>query len=417
MAKKIHFDYFVLVALLYAGSNATASMYTSYLLWHGLEMADVFRVRIIYYVTMMTLVLPMGIIADWVGRRILISISCVLCASSKILYAGFDTFQGFVFAELLDALGQACALSICASWYVDRIDHHRKNGAIEGEGRMGRSRFDYAWFIQHFASAAAGGIGGALADHLTIGPWLLASLFFIIGFSFTIFRMKEEYRTPAKFSEVGLQAEILKRARMSLQYALSNKHVLFVALVVFIFMSTVTSASLMWQPLFSKWSQNELEQGLIWVLMSGSLMLGATIGPGLVVGVASERKAVLICCIIVAAGMALTVCLNFPAAFYGFYAYQSARGAFGSIKDQYLHDSIGGQAENAHERRAALAAIETFAYHAGGLVGLLVWGVVAPNASIQAAWLISAAGLLSFVIIAAMSMPRFFKITHKKSGR
>lgn len=390
MIAKIVRQYYILAVLLYGGVNATAAMYTTFLISRGLDMSDVYLVRFAYFATLLLFEFPTGVLADWLGRKTLILVSCALFVPGMIVYASCDGFWAFVCAEVLIAMAQACANGACEAWFVDRINHH--NG---GEALL-NTRFASAWVYRHFSALLAGAIGGWLADKSMLYPWIFACIFFGVAFLFALVSMREEYFAQKHLPMCQVWSDLKSRARTSLIYGLTNANLRFIMLVVFGVYFAVMAPNLMWQPYFAQWVPDNTTQGLIWVGISVCLMFGALLAPQLVNGLASERRALIVCCAIIAGGIIGMACFGFPMALVAFLAYQVARGALGATKDPFLHHSIEGK-----EQRAAVSSFESASYHGGGAIGLLTWGVLMKEASIQTSLMASGAMLLGLVILLA----------------
>lgn len=401
MQKRIDREYYLLVALLYGGVNAPAAVYTTYLLMHGLSQADVFLVRLVYFGTLVLLEFYAGVLSDWLGRRALVIAACTLFIANMVMFGSFQTFWPFVFAEFVGAVGQTCANRACEAWYVDRSNHY--SGGSD-EHTFFHRRFSSAWVLKHLMSLFAGAVGGYLSYQWAPAAWFFGALFFSGGLVFAVVSMREEYFVRSRISFCDAHKIFLARAQQSFKLGWNNPDVMFLSVVMFGLAASVMSANLLWQPYFRQWAGNDAAQGLIWGGMSASLMLGSFLAPTLMWGVACERKCLLACAAIVAVGMGTTVYLDFPTAFAAFFPYQAARGSVGVIKDSLLARSIKGA-----EQRAAIASFESIAYHGGGFVVLIVWGVFVRDVSIQTAWTVSAIGLVSLVVVMAFTLPHMFK--------
>jgi len=385
-------QYYLLVVLLYGGVNATAAIYTQYLLFKGFDTSDVYLIRLMYYVVLVLVEFPTGLLADWLGRRTLVMASCVLSMLSVLLYAFSDALGWFIVAEVLVALGQACANGACESWFVDQIDYH---GGDNGAARL-RSRFSKVWVIKHFASLFAGAAGGWIADASMMYPWLLASVAFGAGFCFSLLGMREDGFVRRKLSRQEAWTDLKHRARTSFKYGTTNSDMRFLMVTIFSLYVTLMAPNLMWQPFFAQWVPDKFSLGLIWAGSSAFLMLGSMLAPLLANGLANERKAMLICCGVIGVGMMGAASLSFPLALVVYFIYQGGRGAFSATKDPFMHHSIGRNGNK--ERRAAISSFESIAYHSGGAIGLLAWGTLGRNVPIETAWKISGIILLCCVL-------------------
>ena len=286
-------------------------------------------------------------------------------------------------------VGQACANAACGAWFVDNVNHHSVNG-----GESFNKHFSRAWAIRHLTALFAGWAGGWLASRSMQYTWVFASSFFLVLFVFALFAMHEPYLARKPFILSKAWGELNGRARESIKYALENGGIRFVVAAVFGLNLAITAVNLMWQPYFSQWVPGKEDLGLVWAGVAASQMLGAYLATTLANGFSGDRRALLLCLVLVAGGIIGSVLFDFPMALAAFFICMSARGAFGAIIDALVHKSIKSK-----EHRAAEASFESLAYHAGGAVGLLAWVTVPNDVSVPTVWTISGILLLGLVVL------------------
>ena len=252
-------------------------------------------------------------------------------------------------------------------------------------------------------SLFAGAVGGYLSYQWAPAAWFFGALFFSGGLVFAVVSMREEYFVRSRISFCDAHKIFLARAQQSFKAGLeqSRRHV---PLGCYVRVGGI----------------RDVGQSLVAAVLPA--MGGQRCGSGAHLGRHVSfshvgfiprsdahvgrrlRKCLLACAAIVAVGMGTTVYLDFPTAFAAFFPYQAARGSVGVIKDSLLARSIKGA-----EQRAAIASFESIAYHGGGFVVLIVWGVFVRDVSIQTAWTVSAIGLVSLVVVMAFTLPHMFK--------
>lgn len=380
--------YYVIVALLYSGVNATSAMYALYLLAYGLDKSDVLVVKAVYFGTMLVCIFPTAVLSDWLGRKSLLLSSCAFFASGMLTFAFGGGYWWFISGEIMLGLGQACANAACGSWFVDSVTHH------SAKYEHFDKHFSLAWTIRHLTALVAGWVGGWLAARSMQYTWFFAASFFFVLFLFAFVLMHEPYlaKTPIVFREVW--GELKKRTRTSYRCAVANGAIRYVVAAVFGLNLAITAVNLMWPPYFEMWVPAKEDLGLIWAGVAASQMLGAYLATSIVNGFACQRKALLLCLLLVAGGIISAAVFDFPKALAAFCIYMAARGAFGAIIDSFVHKSIEG-----NEHRAAEASFESLAYHAGGTVGLILWVAIPNDVSIPTVWTVSGIVLLGLVVL------------------
>jgi len=123
---------------------------------NGLEMRHIFILQAIYSVSIVTLEIPSGYLADAMGRKITLVLGVILGFFGFLTYSFSYGFIGFLIAEIILGLGQSLISGAdSAMLYDSLLEIGKKDRYIKFEGRMVS--------IGNFAEAIAGILGGLLA--------------------------------------------------------------------------------------------------------------------------------------------------------------------------------------------------------------------------------------------------------------
>jgi MFS family permease len=122
-----------------------------------LTIDQVLALEAIYYTAVVVLEVPSGYLADAIGRRATLLLASLALTLAHGLFIVADTFAVFAAAQLMLALGFACASGADTAYHYDvlaALDREHEYGPREA--RVSRARF--------VAAAAAGVTGGALGS-------------------------------------------------------------------------------------------------------------------------------------------------------------------------------------------------------------------------------------------------------------
>jgi MFS family permease len=379
--------YYLLLILQRAGVGMTAAVYATFLLSNGLNLLEINLVNMIFFTTLFICEIPTGAFADVFGRKMSFVTSCVIFTTSFMVYASSSSFWEFALAEVLAAIAYTFMSGAFDAWLVDKLRHHGDERALAPVFARGAQLGAGAGLLAALAGAMLFDISNSL-------PYLVGGAFFAVAGVTAFLTMKEEYFVRESFSIAKGVTAFKNTVRASIQYGLRNPNVRFIMLLVLALNFCTMAPNMQWQPFFREWLPNQTSLGFLWTTMALSLMLGAWLAPKLLRGVASERRALLLCQAGAAVGIVGTVAFGvFPPAVALFLAHEVARGVFGPIKTAYLHDNIPSK------ERATIVSFESVSHHIGGAAGLLMSGLIAHYASIPWAWTVSGGVLLLVVML------------------
>lgn len=384
MAEQTVRQYYLLLVLQRCGMYASAAVYPTFLLHHGLNLFEINVVNTVYFVTLFLFEVPTGAFADVFGRKKSFVLSCGFFVASMLAYGFSDTFWEFVAAEVLAAVAHTFASGAFDAWFVDKLRHH---------GHTGNLRPFFARASQIATGVALlSSLAGAFLFELYKGlPWFLGAGFHALAGGIALVAMKEEYFVRHPLSLAGGVEALRATLRASVRYGVRNTNVRFIMVLVLALNFATMAPNMQWQPFFGQWATTQIELGVLWAAMALSLMLGAQAAPYLLRNL-SERSALLLCHAITALGILGTTVFGLAPALALFLAHEVSRGAFGPIKTAYLHDQLPSNV------RATLVSFESISHHVGGAIGLVVSGALAHYGSLQVAWTVSGCILLLAVL-------------------
>jgi MFS family permease len=386
MIKKITTEYYVLTALSCAGHSIICATYVMYLLSHGLDLFQINMVNFAFFLTLFLAEIPTGAFADVFGRKLSFIVSCVLFSFGMLIYALSDTIYGFVTAEVVGAIGATFASGAFRAWFVDKLRHHGYTGKLDGI-------FARASQIGSITQIIFATIGAILADISDVMPWYAAS-FITLLCGFVAMFLKEEYFVRKKLSfKDGLFA-MKQTVISSVRYGYRDEKVRFVLVLVTVQILAMQAPNMQWQPFFKQWLPNQTSLGFLFSAISISMMIGAWLAPKVLRKLKCQKKTLALFQIII--GLCIVVAAVFNSliiAIIAFLLHEVARGAFGPIKDAYLHENIPSK------ERATIESFESLAHHFGGAIGLLLTGVIAKNFGISLTWIVSGLFLVLFTVL------------------
>lgn len=370
------------------GVSMTIAMYVTFLISKGLNLFEVSMVNFVFYITLFLCEIPTGAFADVFGRKASFLVACVLFAISMLIYGFSETFWGFIVAEIVGGIASTFSSGAFRAWFVDKLHHHGYTGKL---GPI----FARAQMIRQSVGIVAALLGAWIADYSMVLPWIMGAGFFALT-AILASRIKEEYFIPQKFSFKNGLAAMKQTVRASIEYGMNSKNVRFVLVLVIAQVFAVQAPNMQWQPFFKHSVENQTTLGFIWTGMALSMMLGAWIAPRLLRRVQDERKALVICQLVIGAGIALTALSGIlPVTLLLFLIHEVARGGFEPIKEAYLHDNIPSK------QRATIESFESLAHHGGGMIGLLLSGFLALKAGIPWTWTVVGTILIVATFIVA----------------
>jgi len=381
-------QYLTLMSLSSFARGGIATIYVPFLLSNGLNLFEVGLVNFIFYSTLFICEIPTGAFADIFGRKSSFVMSSLIAGIGAFMYASSKTFWGFAGSEAVLAIGSTFASGAFKAWLVDKLNHHGYTGSLN-------KIFSKTQAFGLIAGVISALIGAQIADINIVLPFIwLGVLSFITGL-ISIFWLKEEYFVKRKFSfKLGFLA--MKETTMqSIEFGLNNKVVRFLLVIGIIQVFAVQALNMQWAPYFLEYFQDKKFLGYLWAGMMFGLTAGSFLANKLLALVKDEKRALIICQMLIGIGTIAITLLPFPLGIAVFILHEIPRGMFTPLKDKFLQDNIPGHA------RATISSFESISPHLGGMVGLLASGYIANKFGISASWIMSGSLMVIFTLLVA----------------
>ena len=238
-----------------------------------------------------------------------------------------------------------------------------------------------------------GGLSGAYLANLYLGlPFYLGAFVALLAFAFLLIFMAEDERVKS-FSLIGSLRKIKTIAKDSIQYSANHKVISW--LLVGGILGTLISQpmNMFWAPKFNEMAGDKIWlTGWFWAFISLFMILGSYS-----VKIFLKRgKDYAFLMILASLGIFLPIVLSAQSkilfvAFPMFLIYELTRGVQGPVELAYINK----YAES--EKRATILSFKSMARSLGAAAGLVIFGWIAKNTSIEVSWTI--AGILSLALI------------------
>jgi len=223
MARKtitIYLAVSVMTTLLFALHSA---VYVTYLLGGGLNLLQVNLVNLCFMLAVFLLEVPTGAVADLYGRKLSFVLSCLANGIGFLFYSAATTFLGFVFAELIIALGIALASGALRAWLVDSLHFVNWNGKLLKVFRLeGR--------VTNLANLFGGLVGAFLGIKNLSIPFVTAGAGFCLLALLSYLLMREEYFQKRNRNQ-NFAGNLKQIIQGGIVYSLQN-YVVFLIMVV-----------------------------------------------------------------------------------------------------------------------------------------------------------------------------------------
>lgn len=134
---------------------------------NGLGLKDIFLLKSVYSIVLVSLDIPTGYLADAWGRKNCLITGCIVAFGGYICYSLSSTFYAFFIAEILLGIGQSLVSGADSALLYDTMLHYdRENEYLKYEGKV--------TMIGNFSGAFAGIFGGLLATFSAPSAFLLS---------------------------------------------------------------------------------------------------------------------------------------------------------------------------------------------------------------------------------------------------
>ena len=371
----------------------TFSIYAIFLYKSGLNLLQVNLVNFTYMISVFLLEVPTGAFADALGRRRSMLLGAFFTFLGLALYPIYRSFAVFIIAEFILALSSTF---ISGAWDAWMIDTSKNQGFV--------GKVDYVFSQANVISKIAmvfGGLIGAYIASIYIGlPFYAGGIIAFLGFIFLLIYMEEKNQKI----DFSIKKNIIKMKNIALEsakYSFSHK------VIFWLIMGGIVS-TLVYQPLNMFWNirfNNMLGGdklylvGWLWAAMSVFMILGAY----LVKHFLKRGKDYTFLMILVSLGIFCPILISsfnkiFLFAFPPFLIYQLVRGIERPVKQAFLNKYADS------EKRATIISFESMISCLGAAGGLVFFGWIAKNSSIETSWIMAA--ILALLLIPIYLMAR-----------
>lgn len=385
--------YYLVLALYHASWSFLGPVYPLFLLSRGLDLFQVNVVLAVYFATSLVFEVPTGAVADRFGRRTSFLAGCLLRAAAFTFYWRCASFEAFLLAEFVDAIGSTLESGALDAWVVDGM---RGDGGERPAGRV----FSNGSAIARTAMILSGLAGGYLAE-IEIGlPWLFGATGFLVTAAAGGLTMEE--RAPAE--RHGEHASLVETVRDGFAAVRDTR-----TLRVLVALTALTAfahlpAMVLWPPRVAEIVGRETRvTGWIWGFVNlaaivanlGVSRIPSDVRPGLIVGVVTALRAIALAVAASASGLGGVI--------GGILVLE---GGF-SATEPLLQASTSRQ--STASRRATILSFREMSFTAGSALGLLALGFVSRTLGISTTWLLAGSML-------ALAAPMFLRLDVREAA-
>jgi MFS family permease len=363
----------------------------------GLSLGEIGVVLAVHSAVALTLEVPSGVLADVVGRRLVMLGGAALTSASLLVFAVAADVAAFAAAIGLLAAGRALISGSLEAWYVDSLRLLDPVAALAS----GLSRGTAAEGVAMALGALAGGALVALAGYTAAA--LAAAGTAVVYLAAVALLVHEPRQTgPRETRAIRRRTrEVLATARREIS---GSPTVQVVFVVGTAFGVTLAAVELLWQPRLEDLIGSADTHGAAFGgLVAGSMLavaLGAALSP-----VAARRLGLVRAYLLTVIAAALFVSLlGAPGTSLGFVAvYLAGYFALGASEPMHLellNDAVG------HAARATLISAEALSSQGGSLFANLGMGALAAAQGTELAWVVAGAVLALAAAGAAVRLQR-----------
>ena len=306
---------------------------------NGLSLKEIFLLKSVYSIVLVTLDIPTGYLADAWGRRNCLLTGCSISLGGFICYSFSFTFGAFFIAELLLGVGQSLVSGADSALLYDTMLHYkREDEYLKYEGKV--------TMIGNFSEAFAGIIGGLLAtSSLRLPIYCQAGIAFIgIPASLALheFNVKTHLTNPLR--------NIWEIIRYSL---ITNKSLCYDILFSGVIGAATLTMAWFVQPVLMHINLPTGLFGVVWTILNLTVGIAALYSDALNTRLGENRTYTLILICITGGYLAVSFCLNYLSLGL-FFLFYIIRGFATPILKGYIYR------QTFSEMRATVLSIRNF---------------------------------------------------------
>lgn len=363
----------------------TSAIYVTFLLERGLNLFEVNLVNFLYMITVFILEIPTGAVADIWGRKFSSVLSGVFSGMGFLIYSLADTFLGFVFAEIIIALGTSLTSGALKAWVVDSLHFYNWNGGFKKvfflEGRVINLARMFGGLIGAFLGIKDLSIPFAVTG---VGYWLLAFFSYVV--------MKERYFQKKTGQFKKFLKDFKGVIKSSLIYGFQNDIIFLIVTIAAIFSLSFQPLNMYWQPRFKSALSGNQYFGFIWIGIIVFVMIGNELTKWMFVDTKKPRLIYLLIGLSVGLSIILSGAIPvFRVALICFFLHEAVRGFYETYNNAVLQENIPS------DKRATISSFVSMIKAGAASLGLVIGGLAAKIFGIPASWILSGLVILIFL--------------------
>jgi MFS family permease len=363
-------------------------VYIIFLRSFDLSFFQVNMMNVVFMSTIFLFEIPTGSVADYFGRKISVIIGLLIWALSMLVYGLSSNFYGFITAEIIGGFGATFITGALEAWIVDSTAKERRVRKLRINEIFGKGNVS-----KNIGFAIGGFFAGLLASISLRYPFFLSSSIFLISAFVGSLLMKENFIRRKIKGIAKTVKDIFKIARYSINFARSNRMIVYFSLASLLTMFAFQVTLQFWQPYFLQLKVPISMFGIIWVFMISFLSLGSYFGGKLSKKFQNEKPLILISTLIGAL------------VYFGFGLLLDFQIAFISLLVWELHVGISDPATKAYynefipkKQRATLINLKSMMGKVGQVGSLLLTGYVADVYGLQLPFFLGAFAMLTGLV-------------------
>lgn len=387
-SKDVESIYYLLTFMFEFAAGLSFATYVLFLLSKGLDFFQVMLVNLAFMVGIFIFEIPTGAYADYFGRKKSVILSSIFLMLALFVYFESSNIFMFITAEITAALAFTFASGALDAWMVDSLGSKGFTGKVD-------FIFSHAEIIDKLAALLAGLIGAYIGSVSLALPFGMGAVVALLSLLVSIFFIKEEFVQRKSLNLKSSLVQISKVAKDSIHYGLKHKVVLWLTIATILATFAFQPLNMYWSPRMNILAGDKIWlMGWVWAGMSSFMMLGSF----LVKVFFKREKTYLWILIVTSLILAIPILLSslsniFTIALTSFLVYELGRGMLNPVQKAYLNKCIPG------EQRATVLSFNSMMGKLGAAVGLVIFGLIAKNYSIQVSWFIASILLLLLIPI------------------